>query len=294
MLIVYSGQANELNLKVVDKQGSAITTGTVNFYLKQTTGDNAGKWYRGSDGTWQAGESIAGAGSHVSDGDWKLSLASAVWESHAAYRVYVIESGDLHIPNGDDILCAPYGGSIVAGSGPLTRAVVKQHLKVEFDTDDDLIDIYQLTATTHWEAYTGRVFVSRSVTEKFDKFPAIFRPKWAPLASVDSITYVDSNGDPQTLDSALYDVDTTTEPGRAAPAYGESWPMTRPQINAVTLTYTAGYGQAADVPDPIKQAILLTVAHLYNYRDAVSNTKLSGHTFPAAAKHLVIPFKVFY
>ena len=34
------------------EDGSAITTGTVNYYLKALLGTNAGKWWKNSDQTW--------------------------------------------------------------------------------------------------------------------------------------------------------------------------------------------------------------------------------------------------
>ncbi len=106
MQIVYTGQANVLALPIVAKaSGNPITTGTVNFYLVADTGTNAGKWYRGSDQTWQAAEALAGAASHKADGHWQLSLAAAVWTKDVAYKLYGKESGDLHIPVGKDILC---------------------------------------------------------------------------------------------------------------------------------------------------------------------------------------------
>jgi len=94
-----------VGLPVVAKAtGGPITSGTVNFYLMARDGDNAGKWYRGSDQTWQSSESIAGAATHDADGQWRLSLPSAVWTDGVRYRLYAKESGDLHIPVGEDIL----------------------------------------------------------------------------------------------------------------------------------------------------------------------------------------------
>jgi hypothetical protein len=101
---VYFNQANEVALVMVAKDGTPITTGTVNFYLKDKDGSNAGKWYRGSDTSWQAAVSIAGAATHDEDGHWKLSLPTAVWEYGTRYRLIGKESGDLHIPVGDDLV----------------------------------------------------------------------------------------------------------------------------------------------------------------------------------------------
>lgn len=290
MLIVYSGQSNTVTLKAVAKaSGDPIEAGTVNLYLKALSGDDAGKWHQGSTGTWEASESVAGAGTHDSDGDWYLTLASAVWTSHVHYRVYLIESGDLHVPNADDIICAPYGGSIIAGSGPITRDVVKSHLRITHDAADDDIDQMILAATAICEDYHRRIYVSRQLTKVFDKFPAVIEPPGCPLVSVDSIAYVDEAGDPQTLNASLYEVDTAKEPGRVVPAYGQSWPATRGPLNAVTVTYTAGYGQAADVPDIAKIAIKMLVAHLYYNRG-----REGAETFPQHVKDLLGPTRVFF
>lgn len=106
MIIALAGQTNILGLPIVAKaSGNPITAGTVNFYLVAKDGDNAGKWYRGSDTSWQNSESIAGAAAHRADGHWYLSLPSAVWTGNVRYRLYAKESGDLHIPVGSDVLC---------------------------------------------------------------------------------------------------------------------------------------------------------------------------------------------
>lgn len=296
MQIVYSGQTNKLVMKAVKKaDGDPIESGTVNFYVKASTGDDAGKWYRGSDGTWQGAEALAGAGAPSKDGDWELELASSVWTSHVAYRVYIVESGDLHVPNAQDLLCAAYGGSIISGSGPVTRAVVKNHLKVptSMTVDDDLIDGLILFATGWCEDFLDRTFVNRSRQMVFDRFPKIIRPYGSPLVSVESLKYIDSAGDQQTLSSALYQIDLVSEPGRIMPAYGQIWPTIRPVLNAVELNYTAGYGAGGDVPDPFKQAVQLLVGFYYWNRDGRGAQYVSFAKIPDAVFALLWPGRVF-
>jgi len=105
MITALTGQANIVELPIVAKaSGNPITSGTVNFYLLDKDGPNAGKWYRGSDTSWQVAESIAGEATHRADGHWYLSLPEAVWDRDVRYRLYAKEDGDLHIPVGDDIL----------------------------------------------------------------------------------------------------------------------------------------------------------------------------------------------
>src|SRR5581483_2308224 len=63
----------------------------------------------------------------------------------------------------------------------------------------------------------------------------VIRLPKSPLRSVVSVQYVDTGGNPQTLDPSRYLTDLVGQPGRIAPAYGTFWPITRRQINAVTV-----------------------------------------------------------
>lgn len=93
-----------------------------------------------------------------------------------------------------------------------------------------------------------------------------------PLQSITSIQYVDTDGATQTLDPTLYIVDTVSEPGRIAPAFNQIWPITRAQINAVTITFVAGYGATAgSVPATTRHAVRMLASHYYEHREAVSD-----------------------
>jgi len=124
-------------------------------------------------------------------------------------------------------------------------------------------------ATAQAEKYTGRAFISQVWQLTLDAFPdyAIRLPR-PPAISVDSITYVDADGDTQTLDSSTYRADLTRSPAEITTAYGETWPSTRPVSAAVTVTYTAGYGTNwASVPEEARQAIVLLVAEWFAHRE---------------------------
>ena len=101
-----------------------------------------------------------------------------------------------------------------------------------------------------------------------DWFPArrIRLPR-PPLTSVTSITYTDTNGTSQTLATDQYTVNTFTTPGEIIEAWGKSWPTTRDIPNAVVVTYVTGYAQAEDVPQMVRNAILLSAGDLYWNRE---------------------------
>jgi hypothetical protein len=81
---------------VAKASGSAITTGTVNYYLKCLTGANAGKWWKNSDQTWAATET-ANAMTHQADGNWTITLAASPFTDAVLYLEYAKEAGDLHV-----------------------------------------------------------------------------------------------------------------------------------------------------------------------------------------------------
>ncbi len=98
------GVANRIRYDLTDRStGDPITSGTVNAYLQAMSGDNAGKWFRGSDATWQSSVSIAASATHDDDGHWWASIAAAAWVSGVRYSTYAKETGNLHISVSEEV-----------------------------------------------------------------------------------------------------------------------------------------------------------------------------------------------
>ena len=104
-----------------------------------------------------------------------------------------------------------------------------------------------------------------------DAFPAkstepILLPR-PPLKTLTSIKYIDIDGFEQTWLNTLYKVDNKREPARIVPAFNESYPDTRAEINAVTIEFLAGYGtNAQDLPEDLVHAMKLIITHRYENR----------------------------
>lgn len=178
----------------------------------------------------------------------------------------------------------------VAPTGePLSLADLKSWLRVDSgDTsqDDRILDLIT-TAREYCEEYTQRQFLPATWQLTLDYFPGVYysypgredtiahwwyrniiylpRP---PFRAMSSIQYVDTAGVTQTLASTEYNLDTVREPARIRPAYGKIWPVTRVQLDAVTLTYTAGYDDGSVLPARVKQAMRLLVGLDYENREA--------------------------
>jgi uncharacterized phiE125 gp8 family phage protein len=161
--------------------------------------------------------------------------------------------------------------TVDATTEPVTLAEAKTHLRVVDTAEDDYITALIGVARQHAEMLTGRQFITGTFTLTLDRFPGYFGDITLPrpsLIGVSSITYIDLDGATQTVSPALYQVDAQSQPGRLRPAYAQSWPTAKEQMNCVTITFTAGFGAAAsNVPKAIKQAVLLLVSQWFENRE---------------------------
>ena len=161
---------------------------------------------------------------------------------------------------------------------PLTLADAKRQLNVDQDfTDDDLV-IARITAAArqYAETRTRSSFITQQWSLVLDGFPGCWSSRGllflehGPVQSIDSITYLDMAGTLQTLPPADYAADLSGVRGRVQPRFGLVWPVTLPQIGAVTVNFTAGYGAtAASVPEGLVQWIMLRIGSLYAIREDV-------------------------
>lgn len=150
------------------------------------------------------------------------------------------------------------------------------------------------TTARQWaEDFTGRALINQTWELVLDGFPGNeIELLKAPLVSVTSVKYLDTSGVEQTLATSSYVVDTDSDPGRVYLAYGESWPSTRDIQNAVRIRFVAGYGTAAsNVPNPIKDAILIAIGHWTNYQ-ASDEYGVTMTRVPFAAENLLAPYRV--
>ena len=154
---------------------------------------------------------------------------------------------------------------------PVSLIEAKLHLRVEFDEDDTLIASLISAARQAAETLTGRQFTTARWKLVLDGFPrgAIALAK-CPVQSVVAVNYQDMNSMVQTMPASTYTVDTACEPGRITPVFGQIWPVCLPQIGVVRVTFDAGYGAAAQVPDGIKSWIKLRVGSLYAHREEMA------------------------
>ncbi|WP_256467859.1 head-tail connector protein [Bradyrhizobium sp. 18] len=172
----------------------------------------------------------------------------------------------------------------------------KAHLRVDFDDDDDYIESLVETVTNTLDGpggWLGRALITQTLEWRGDEFGTCdIRLPYPPIASIVSVKYDDDDGAEQTVSSGDYRLVGQPSLPRIALAYGSSWPSTRSQSESVRIRYTAGYGTAVDsVPAPIRQAVLLMIAELYENRELT--TDRSRAELPFSAMALLSTYRVF-
>ncbi len=153
-----------------------------------------------------------------------------------------------------------------AATEPVTTAEAKAHLNVDISDDDTEIGNLITVARQHAEEITGRSFITQTWVQMLDSFPPVILLERGDVISITTLKYLDTDGNLQTLAADQYQTDFTANPARVMPARTVNWPtISSLDFNAVQVTYTAGYGAASAVPELIKDAIKILVAHLYGF-----------------------------
>ena len=184
-------------------------------------------------------------------------------------------------------------------STPVSLVDAKQHLRVSSADEDFLIESYVKAATQHLDGRDGalgRCLLTQTWQLKLDRFQDPITVPLPPCQSVTSIQYVDVDGNTQTLAASEYHVARMDDaaPAIIRPAYGKTWPSTRPIPESVIVTFVAGFGDdPADVPETIRTAILEHVGTLFENRESTIVGLSAIEEFPGGAQDLVLEHKAW-
>lgn len=195
---------------------------------------------------------------------------------------------------------------------PISRTEAKLHLRVDHDDENTLIDGLISAARELVENRIRRALITQTLHLYLDEFPVRCNPSPAfpyyrsgeielqksPVQTTGfEVHYIASGASDNTytqLASTEFKLDHISSPARLTPEYGKVWPATKQTNNAVKIVYVAGYGAAAAVPAPIRQAMLLLIDTWYEQRGAaIIGSQVNEYPLPAAVNALLAPYKVW-
>jgi hypothetical protein len=171
---------------------------------------------------------------------------------------------------------------------PVTLTELKAQIKHPGGNDEDAsLALYISAAREYCEEVTGLALITQSWLLTIDRWPTEREPWWDgvrdgaigaltsagraaqvllpryPLQTVDGI---DVDGSAISVGDT-FQVDAQQTPGRLVLKFGATLPQHLQTANAIQITYTAGYGDAASaVPAALRLALLQMAAYLYTHR----------------------------
>lgn len=170
---------------------------------------------------------------------------------------------------------------------PITLEEAKQHMRVDGNDDDSLISALITAARQRAEEYTKRAFITQSWELALDSVSGkVYLPR-PPIQAINGVT----------LDGEIVSAENYSLIGQDV--FYSRIPFRAINPASLVIRYTSGYGSnATDVPQAIRQAILMLVAHMYEAREGEAPQveyevqARAGADIPPMVASLLRPYRV--
>ena len=174
---------------------------------------------------------------------------------------------------------------------PLGLDEAKAHLRLDGADEDALVERLIAAARAQVEGATWLVMIAQSWRAALEAWPrhrTVTLPV-RPLLSVEAVRAFDADGAATLVPAEDYEV----EPETATVALKADAAGLAPAVSAggFEIHFTAGFGpEGSDVPAPLRQAMLMLLAHWFEQRSAVAVGDAPA-TVPAGAAALIAPYR---
>ena len=201
---------------------------------------------------------------------------------------------------------------MVAGPAvePVTLFETKAQLRVDTDDEDVLLAAMIRAARVRCEQYTRRAFVTQTLRYTLDRLPEFDgdwltseRSIWAdvnlprpPFQSLVTVTVATETEEAIPLAPGSYRVSAGGEEPARLLLRGPFLQTLPREFDALAVEFKAGYGdRGIDVPDPLRQAVMVTVAAMYEDREGATvptGTAQGEAPLPPLARTLMAGYRV--
>lgn len=170
---------------------------------------------------------------------------------------------------------------------PVTLEEAKLHLRIDGTEEDSLISALITAARQKAEEYTRRAFIAQTWELALDSASGkVYLPR-PPIQAINEVT----------LDGEIVSTENYSLIGQDV--FYSRIPFRAINPDGLAIRYISGYGSnATDVPQAIRQAILMMVAHLYEAREGEApqveyeiQTR-AGADIPPMVTSLLRPYRV--
>jgi len=176
---------------------------------------------------------------------------------------------------------------------PVTLDEAKAFLRLDTTDEDALVTSLITAARLHIEGISGRALLTQSWRTVLDCWPpgGVLTLPVGPLLSLTAVTAYDAGGNGTSLatDDVLVAANAAPPQLFVPPGFGSAVILRDRQ--GVEIDYAAGYGDdPADVPAPLRQAMLILVGYWFENRDSVIIAG-AGSIIPDGFDLLVAPYR---
>lgn len=168
---------------------------------------------------------------------------------------------------------------------------LKTHLRVTFSEDDSYIASLEKAAVQMIEEFCNLYLLETVLIQYGNSFNDLNTLFKSPAKSDSGTVHYKSGGAWTLLAADQYEIVYKIKPPKCVVAVDSSLPDADDIFQAWKCTYTVGYATAADIPDPIIQAIKITVADMYENRQSVIVGKIVSE-IPRTAQYLMNAYKI--
>lgn len=171
---------------------------------------------------------------------------------------------------------------------PVTVAQIKDFARIDGNSEDTILESFLIGVVNDVESYLGRSLITRTYKIIMDRWDnKELELPMPPLQSVISVNTIDEDDTETEYDSDYYYVITESIPGKIIIKQSSTEPQnTVRSYGGFNVYFTAGYGDADDIPKQIKVAIMQWVTMIYENRIMTTNEMLKNEPPPEVKKIL--------
>jgi uncharacterized phiE125 gp8 family phage protein len=174
---------------------------------------------------------------------------------------------------------------------PVSLSEAKDYLRIDTEAENAVVASLILAARVHIERTLDIALIAQDWSLFLDEWPddGIVHLPLGPLVAVNAVRLFDWQGQAKVLDPQLYGYDTRGLRARIWPHAGV-WPTPGRRISGIEIAVSVGYGaRPEDVPQPLRQALLMLVAHWHEEREPVVFD--SPAELPLGVRSLLAPYQ---
>lgn len=161
----------------------------------------------------------------------------------------------------------------------------KLHLKVDYSADDQTIIDCCMLAQNYVQAQTNQWVGLQTVNLSFDTWEELSKIDCGPIISIESVKYLDTEGEEQVVDPAVYRFIRGYR-SKILVRPGQAWPRLYAMEQSITVQIKAGWIVGAvpangeeELPGDLYKCMFLLINHFYEHRELV-HTGLQLREFP--------------